>query len=111
MPRPTRRPTTRVRPASATSRRTARSSAERDSCAAAAAGGKAAPDGRGGRARVAVLVQLDPRDPLDPLEAAPAGGDEPQRRAVLVRERLVAHVRGEQQPARRVEVEAPAVAG
>ena len=67
--------------------------------------------GRDGRARVGVLVDLDPLDPLDPLEAAPAGRDEPARRAVAVRERLVADARGQQQLARVLEPEAPAVAG
>ena len=63
------------------------------------------------RARVGPVVELDPGHPLDPDEAALAGGDEPDGRAVAVAERLAADVGGEQQLARVGAVEAPAVAG
>ena len=56
-------------------------------------------------------MELDPGDPLDPDEAAPARRDEADGGAVAVAERLVADVGGEQQLARVVAVEAPAVAG
>ena len=56
-------------------------------------------------------MELDAVDPLDPLEAAPARDDEPARRTVAVAQRLVADVRGQEQAARVLEAEAPAVAG
>ena len=73
--------------------------------------GEAAPHRGGHSARIGILVDLDAHDPLDPLEAAPARRHEPARRAVAVGERLAAHAGREQQAARVVEREAPAIAG
>ena len=49
------------------------------SCGAAPGRGETAPQRRGDRARVGIVMDLDALDPLDPLEPAPARGDEPAR--------------------------------
>jgi hypothetical protein len=41
-------------------------------------------------AGISLFQHLDSRQPLDPFEAAPAGGDEPSREAMAMRERLAA---------------------
>src|SRR4029077_13178580 len=54
--------------------------------------------------------QFDARDPLHPFEAPPSRRNEPQRRSMIVRKRVVAHMRRQERLTRLVKRQAPAIA-
>src|SRR5579872_7331084 len=62
-------------------------------------------------ARIRLCADIQTNEPFDPLEAAAVGGDEAERRAVSVRERLIADGGGEQGGAGFGQWQRPAVAG